>query len=138
MGYVIKYLHDLWFLPGCFLLGDLVRSVFFSRKHLQTFLNIQSPRYLGPAYTDGAVYIASQQNYCTDIVVFKGNLNSDAITSGTRCVKIGEKLKAVEMISHNVSLRLRKRKFLNWQSLPPIIVVTIVIDIINCQITFNI
>ncbi|XP_067931851.1 citron rho-interacting kinase-like isoform X2 [Watersipora subatra] len=49
-------------LPGC------------SRQ--QTFLNIQSPRFLGPAYTDGAVYIASLQDACTDIVVFKGNLST--------------------------------------------------------------
>lgn len=53
--------------------------MYYCRKTLQTFLNIQSPRYLGPAYTDGAVYVASIQHNCTDVVVFKGNLEPSAV-----------------------------------------------------------
>lgn len=47
----------------------------YSWRNLQTFLNIQNPRYLGPAFTTGAVYLASVQNGYTDILCFKGNLN---------------------------------------------------------------
>lgn len=43
---------------------------------MQAFLNIPSPRYLGPAHTDGAVYVASLQDNRSDVLVFKGNLDS--------------------------------------------------------------
>ena len=57
--------------------------MYISRNNAQTFLNIQSPKYLGPAYTDGAVYVASLQDQCTDIVVFKGNLSSTTAADST-------------------------------------------------------
>ena len=35
---------------------------------------IQSPRYLGPAVTDGGVYIGSQHDGKAEMICFRGNL----------------------------------------------------------------
>lgn len=43
------------------------------------FLNIVNPRYLGPALTPSAVYIASMKENDTEIICFKGNMGGRAM-----------------------------------------------------------
>ena len=40
----------------------------------KTFLTLPSPRYLGPALSEQAVYIGSSHDNTAEILVFKGNM----------------------------------------------------------------
>ena len=52
---------------------------YISLSHRQggkTALNISNPRYLGPALSDGAVYVGSTSDTTAEILCFRGNMAS--------------------------------------------------------------
>ena len=66
--------HDVYskFYQGWSILSHLhLHFVFYSYGN-KTFLTLPSPRYLGPAQSDQAVYIGSSHDRTAEILVFKG------------------------------------------------------------------
>ena len=45
---------------------------------------LTTPRYLGPAMTAGAIYVASTQDDATHITCFRGNLAAHAADEGSK------------------------------------------------------